>query len=73
MPPALEFLGDGRFEHPLMSVVGRVYRARHDGPFTFADGEVIAAEWVTRAALDDLLRQRDWCPDSVALALPLLP
>ena len=66
-------LGGGTFDNPLVHIVGRVYLARHDGPFAFADGEVIATEWIAPDLLPTLLSERKWCPDSVALALPLLP
>lgn len=69
----LEPLGDGLFDLPRMHIVGRVYLARHDGPFEFCDGEVIAAEWIAPDLLPTLLSERKWCPDSVALALPLVP
>ena len=69
----LELLGRGVFDNPLVHIVGRVYLARHDGPFEFSDGEVIAAEWIAPDLLPALLSERKWCPDSVALALPLLP
>lgn len=56
------------------SLVGRVFLARHDGPFAFDDGEVVRARFVTFAELDALLARRDasFCPDSVELALPRL-
>jgi isopentenyldiphosphate isomerase len=54
------------------SLVGRVYVAHSDGPFTFADGEVVRARFVTLAELDTLLEAERFCPDSVDLALPLL-
>jgi isopentenyldiphosphate isomerase len=47
-------------------VVGVLYLARHDGPFTFPDGEVVA---VDRIPIDDVrewVAERDVCPDSVA-------
>jgi 8-oxo-dGTP pyrophosphatase MutT (NUDIX family) len=72
--PRLEPLGSARFEHDELRVVGRVYRLVHDGPFTFADGEVIVAEWVTIDALHRLLDldERRFCTDSLAIVLPLL-
>ena len=69
----LTTLGGGTFDDPRVHIVGRVYLARHDGPFAFADGEVIAAEWIAPDLLPTLLSERRWCPDSVALALPMLP
>ena len=69
----LEPLGRGVFDDPLVRIIARVYLARHDGPFEFSDGEVITAEWIVPDLLPALLSERKWCPDSVALALPLLP
>ena len=46
---------------------------RHDGPFTFDDGEVVQARFVTFDELDALLaRGVPFCPDSIELALPRL-
>ena len=56
-----------------VGVVGRCYRIVHDGPFSFADGEVVHARFVTPDELADLRRQERFLPDSVALLLPLLP
>ena len=55
-----------------LHVVGHIYRVVHDGPFTFADGEVIAAEWVEPVRLPVVLAERAFCPDSLALCLPFL-
>jgi 8-oxo-dGTP pyrophosphatase MutT (NUDIX family) len=55
------------------SLVGRVFLARHDGPFSFDDGEVVDARFVTFDELDALLAEgTPFCPDSVELALPRL-
>jgi len=62
-------LGRGSWED---LVVGRVYLVRSDGPFTFADGEVVAARWVDRDGLAELLANETVCPDSVELALPFV-
>lgn len=68
----IEHLGSGTWEEPGggASLVGHVYLARSDGPFTFTDAEVVAARFVTPAELDALLERDPFCPDSVALALP---
>jgi 8-oxo-dGTP pyrophosphatase MutT (NUDIX family) len=65
-------LGQGEWAGDGAAVVGRTFMARHDGPFTFADGEVVEARFVTFAELDELLASEPFCPDSVALALPRL-
>jgi 8-oxo-dGTP pyrophosphatase MutT (NUDIX family) len=64
----LQELGGGTFDDDDVSVLGRVYLARHDGPFTFPDGEVVAFE---RIPLDDVeawIATHDLCPDSLQLA-----
>ena len=70
----LEPLGAARFEQDELRVIGQIYRLVHDGPFTFADGEVIGAEWATIDELQRLIDvdQRQFCADSLALVLPLL-
>lgn len=67
-------VGRGRFDHPLYRVMGRVYLVVHDGPFTFADGEVIDSTWIEPHLLDGALADpnRLWCPDSIGLALPFV-
>ena len=66
----LEDLGQGSWSSADVSVVGRTFLARHDGPFTFADGEIVTARFVARPELETLLRTEPFCPDSLALALP---
>jgi 8-oxo-dGTP pyrophosphatase MutT (NUDIX family) len=68
----LEALGRGTYDEGDVSVLGEVYLARHDGPPTFPDGEVVAAERVPRADVVRWITARPHCPDSVALAGPLL-
>ena len=60
--------GGGAYDDDAVSVLGRVFVARHDGPFTFPDGEVVASERVPLARLGEVLAERAWCPDSLALA-----
>jgi 8-oxo-dGTP pyrophosphatase MutT (NUDIX family) len=69
---ALEPLGGGRYEDGQVRVIGDVFLARSEGPFTFADGEVVETAWVRVLALPAWLAERPTCPDSVAIALPLL-
>jgi isopentenyldiphosphate isomerase len=68
----LDHLGSGAWSGGGASLVGHVYVARTDGPFTFADGEVVQARFVTLDELDALLATEPFCPDSVQLALPYL-
>ena len=70
----LEHLGSGTWEEDGggAALVGHVYVARSDGPFTFDDGEVVQARFVTLAELDALVEVESFCPDSLDVALPLL-
>ena len=65
-------LGEGTWSGEEAAVLGRVYLVEHAGPFRFDDGEVVEARFVDRAGLDDLLAREATCPDSIALALPLV-
>lgn len=65
-------IGGGAYDDPDVSLIGRCYTITAAGPFDFADGEVVAAEWVQMSELDALVRQRAFLPDSLALLLPLL-
>jgi len=69
---ALERIGRAGYEDDEVALIGTVYRIVHDGPFRFADGEVVAARWVTFEELDGLRRSERFCPDSLAVVLPLL-
>ena len=45
----------GTYEDDDVQLLGRCYRVVHDGPFRFADGEVVEARWVDAAELADML------------------
>jgi 8-oxo-dGTP pyrophosphatase MutT (NUDIX family) len=66
----LERLGEGSYEDAEVRVRGDVFLARSDGPFTFPD--VVESAWVAVEELPGWLAGRALCPDSVAIALPLL-
>lgn len=70
---SLELLGIGRWEAPDTRLVGRVYLAHSDGPFTCPDGEVVEVTAVSLQELPAWLEGRDVCPDSRDLVVPLLP
>jgi len=55
-----------------LDVEGHLFAATSDGPFTFADGEVVEVRWVPVAELAAWLVSRRTCPDSETLVLPLL-
>ena len=65
-------LGGGSYVDDVVALLGRCYVIRHDGPFEFADGEVVEARFVTRTELDFLRKHLQFLPDSVALLLPLI-
>ena len=63
------WVDDEARREPDVSVLGRVYLARHDGPFTFPDGEVVASERIPLAELEGWISRHELCPDSLALAV----
>lgn len=65
-------LGRGAYRDPEVKVVAACYRVTTDGPFTFADGEIAEAHWVTAAELPMWLGAKNFLPDSAALVLPRL-
>ena len=69
---ALVDLGGVSYEEDDGRIVGRVFVARHDGDVHFDDGEVVAVDRIPIAAIDAWLVDRDVCPDSRDLALPLV-
>ena len=67
--------GAGRYVDDDVALLGRCYVVTHDGPFTFDDGEVVEARWVSGAELDAMVADTvatPFVPDSVALVLPLV-
>jgi 8-oxo-dGTP pyrophosphatase MutT (NUDIX family) len=67
-----ELIGVGAYEDADVALIGRCYRAVTEGPFRFADGEVVAAEWALVADLTRLVGERPFVPDSRQMVLPLL-
>jgi isopentenyldiphosphate isomerase len=65
----LESLGGGRYEDREVAEIARCYRVVHDGPFRFADGEVVEARWIGRAELDRMVASFPFVPDTRALLL----
>lgn len=61
-------LGTGTYDDSHVSVLGRVYLARHDGPFTFVDGEVVASDRVALDEIENWIRTHEVCADSLAIA-----
>jgi isopentenyldiphosphate isomerase len=69
---SIEPLGTGAYEDADVSLVAACFVCRTEGPFTFADGEVTTAHWVSPAEILTWLGSRPFLPDSVALVLPRL-
>lgn len=65
-------LGRGQWTDGTSTVVGRIYECTHDGPYPCPDGEVVAVRVVPLDELDAFLARHEHCPDSAALARPLL-
>ncbi|HUP72273.1 MAG TPA: NUDIX domain-containing protein [Acidimicrobiales bacterium] len=58
------------FDSDETRVVGRFYEATHDGPFEFADGEVVDHCWVPLPELDAWTTTHRLCDDTFAVVLP---
>ena len=68
----LAYLGEGSYEDADVREVARIYQVRTEGPFDFADDEIVDAVWVPIEGLSAWLEGRVVCPDSRALVLPRL-
>lgn len=68
----LKLLGSVNYDEQDARISGRVYLARHDGPITCPDGEVIAVDHIALCNLDSWLDKTEVCPDSASIALPLI-
>ena len=65
-------LGVGTYSDEEVSLVGRCFMVKYDGPLVLRDGEVVAIEWVSQNDLLQRLVKHDFLPDSKALVLPAL-
>lgn len=65
-------LGGGTYADDHVDEVARIWTTVHDGPFTFADGEVAEAVFVELADLPARVARDPFVPDSLALVLPLV-
>lgn len=68
----LTYVAAGAYVDTDVALLGQVYLARSDGPFTFPDGEVVRAERVPIADVLSWIVARPHCPDSVSLAASAL-
>ena len=69
----LEPLATGAYEDADVRLVSESYLCRHNGPFTFSDGEIIETTWIPRNEVTEWLGTHQVLPDSRALVLPFLP
>jgi 8-oxo-dGTP pyrophosphatase MutT (NUDIX family) len=60
-------LGQGGYDDDAVSVVAALFEVTHPGPFTFADGEVDAVDWVPAGDVWAWTAGRSCCPDTLAL------
>jgi hypothetical protein len=60
------------FDGPETRVVGRLYETTHDGPFVFADGEVVDHCWLALADIDAWADDHPICDDTRAIVMPYL-
>ncbi len=68
----VEYLGRSHYVDDDLAALCRGYSVVHDGPFTFDDGEIVEARWVTIAELQAMRATHRFLPDSLTLFLPLL-
>lgn len=71
-PRELVPLGEVAYEDDDVAEVGRVWTVTHDGPFTFADGEVVEARFVGLGELAQMMATEPFVPDSAVVVLPLV-
>ena len=69
---AIVELGRGEYEDESVRTIVRMYVAHDDGPFTFDDGEVVEAFFVSLDEVSERIARDSFVPDSVALMWPLL-
>jgi isopentenyldiphosphate isomerase len=69
--PLIE-LGMGTYSDNMVSLVGKCFMVKYDGPLVLRDGEVVAVDWVSQNDLMQRLAERDFLPDSKELLMPAL-
>lgn len=69
---ALAFVGSATYRDASVDEIAHLYAVTHDGPFSFNDGEVVEAFFVSLDELALRLRRDRFVPDSVALVWPLI-
>jgi isopentenyldiphosphate isomerase len=66
----LEFVASGHYDDEHAREVCHMFRAVHDGPFRFDDGEITEARFVTPAELAELLAHERFLPGSLRMIGP---
>lgn len=59
--------GDMSYDAPGVSLIARLYRCEHSGPFRFDDGEVTATQWVAVTDIERFVAENDVPEDSARL------
>lgn len=68
----VDALGSGAYEDNEVRLIAHCFVCRTDGPFQFADGEIVEAHWAPPEEIPVWLGAKTFLPDSVALVLPRL-
>lgn len=68
----VEPLGTGVYVDDEVRIVAACFVCRTDGPFHFADGEIVEAHWAPPVEIPVWLGAKHFLPDSLALVLPRL-
>ena len=71
-PPLID-LGLARHDGPHANEISHLYQLVHDGPFTYADGEVLQARFVGPDEFGELVGEFPFLPGSVAMLLAFVP
>lgn len=69
----LEHLGSGRFDSVAFATIAHFYRVVFDGPFSFDDGEIAEARFVSVPTLRDMIATLPFMPDTLAFSGPFIP
>ena len=68
----LEFVTTARHDDEHARELCHVFRAVHDGPFTFGDGEITEARFVAPLELAELVATEPFLPGSLRMIAPLI-
>jgi predicted amidohydrolase/isopentenyldiphosphate isomerase len=71
-PAELEVLGGATYDDDDVDEVARIWSVTHDGPFAFADGEVVEARFVSVVELARMIEVEPFVADALAVVAPLV-